>query len=147
MKFSLKGIWIAAVLMALVVLAVPLPAGFAASSERTFHLQASRFEYSPPVLRVNPGDRATIELEAMDVVHGISIDGYNLEMTADPGQTSRLTFVADRTGAFRFRCSVTCGNMHPFMIGKLYVGQNSLILRASVLGVLLVGLGFWKLWK
>jgi heme/copper-type cytochrome/quinol oxidase subunit 2 len=75
------------------------------------------------------------------------IDGYNLEMTADPGQTARLTFLTDRPGAFRFRCSVTCGNMHPFMIGKLYVGQNMLLLRASALGILLVGLGFWKLWR
>jgi heme/copper-type cytochrome/quinol oxidase subunit 2 len=147
MKFSLKGTWIAAGIVALLILAVPLPAGFAASSERTFHIQASRFEYSPPVLRVNPGDRVTIELEATDVVHGLLIDGYNLEMTADPGQTSRLTFLADRPGAFRFRCSVTCGNMHPFMIGKLYVGQNMLLLRASALGILLVGLGFWKLWR
>jgi heme/copper-type cytochrome/quinol oxidase subunit 2 len=147
MKLSMKGIWIAAVLAALLILAVPLPAGSAASSERTFHIQASCFQYSPPVLSVNQGDRVTIELESTDVVHGLSIDGYNLEMTADPGQTARLTFLADRLGAFRFRCSVTCGNMHPFMIGKFYVGRNMLLLRASALGILLVGLGFWKLWR
>jgi plastocyanin len=139
MKFSLKGTWIAAGLAALLILAVPLPAGFATSSERTFHIQASRFQYSPAVLRVNPGDRVTIELEAADVVHGLSIDGYNLEMTADPGQTARLTFLADRPGVFRFRCSVACGNMHPFMIGKLYVGQNGLLLRATALGILWSG--------
>lgn len=147
MKISSKWTWIAAGLVALLILAVPLPASSAAPSERSFKIQASQYQYSPAVLAVNPGDRVTIDLEAADVVHGLSIDGYDVEMQADPGQTSRLTFVADRPGAFRFRCSVTCGNMHPFMIGKFYVGQNMLLLRASALGILLVGLGFWKLWK
>lgn len=147
MKISIQWTWIAAGLVALLILAVPLPASSASPSERTFKIQASRFQYSPAVLHVNPGDRVTIELNAADVVHGFAIDGYGVEMTADPGQTSRLTFIASQAGVFRFRCSVTCGNMHPFMIGKLYVGQNNILLRASALGVLLVGLGSWKLWK
>jgi hypothetical protein len=49
-----------------------------------------------------------------------------------------LTFVADRPGTFRLRCSVTCGAMHPFMIGKLQVGNNNLLLRGSGLALLLV---------
>lgn len=147
MKIPTRWAWIGAGLITLLILAIPLPASFAAPSERTYKITASRFQYLPAVLTANPGDRVTIELEAADVVHGLSIDRYNVEMTADPGQTSRLTFVASRPGAYRFRCSVTCGNMHPFMIGKLYVGPNTLLLRASALGTLLVGLGFWKLWK
>ena len=147
MKTSSKWIWVSAALVALLILAVPLPASSAAPSEHIFKIRASQFQYSPAVLAVNPGDRVTIELEAADVVHGLSIDGYEVEMSADPGQTSRLTFLADRPGTFRFRCSVTCGNMHPFMIGKFYVGQNMLLFRASALGILLMGLGLWKLWK
>jgi hypothetical protein len=82
-----------------------------------------------------------------DVVHGLSIDGYKLATTADPGQTARLTFVADRRGSFRFRCTMTCGNLHPFMIGKLQVGQNTLLWRAILLsGLALVG-GTWILKK
>jgi len=101
----------------------------------------------PAVLAVNPGDRVTIELTATDVVHGLSIDGYNLATTADPGQTARLTFVADRQGSFRFRCTVTCGNMHPFMIGKLEVGQNLMFWRAIALSGLALVAGIWKLKK
>jgi cytochrome c oxidase subunit 2 len=142
-----KWSWISAGFLALLILAAPLPAGYAAPSERTFKIQASRFQYTPGVLKVNRGDRVTLELGTTDVIHGLSVDGYGLEMTADPGQTARLTFTADRAGAFRFRCSVTCGNLHPFMIGKLYVGQNTLLLRASALGLLMVGLGLWKIWK
>jgi heme/copper-type cytochrome/quinol oxidase subunit 2 len=148
MKRFLKGwAWMVVGLAALLVLAVPLPLGFAAPTQRTFKIQASRFQYAPGELSVNPGDQVTIELSATDVVHGLSIDGYNLQMTADPGQTTRLTFVADRPGPFRFRCTVTCGNMHPFMIGKLYVGQDTLVWRAAGLGLLLMTVGICKLWK
>jgi nitrous oxide reductase len=92
-------------------------------------------------------DRVTIELTATDVVHGLSIDGYNLSTTADPGQTARLTFIADQEGSFRFRCTVTCGNLHPFMIGKLHVGQNTLLWRASGLSILALFAVIWGLRK
>jgi plastocyanin len=133
--------------LALLVLFVPIPVAATAPVERTFHINASRFEYSPAVLAVNPGDRVTIELTATDVVHGLSIDGYKLATTADPGQTARLTFVADRQGSFRFRCTVTCGNLHPFMIGKLQVGQNTLLWRAILFSGLALFGGTWMLKK
>jgi heme/copper-type cytochrome/quinol oxidase subunit 2 len=85
---------------------------------------------------VNPGDRVTIELQSTDVVHGLYVDGYQVAQTVDPGQTARLTFVADRAGTFRLRCSVTCGPLHPFMIGKLVVGSNALLWRAAGLALL-----------
>jgi plastocyanin len=141
-KFWLQ--WVVWVGLGLAVWFLPLPTAAAVPTERTIHIEASRFEYSPAVLTVNPGDRVTIELAATDVVHGLSIDGYNLTMTADPGQTARLTFVADRQGTFRFRCTVTCGNLHPFMIGKLEVGQNSLLWRAIVLMGLAILAVAWR---
>jgi heme/copper-type cytochrome/quinol oxidase subunit 2 len=72
----------------------------------------------------------------MDVVHGLYVDGYGVSVTADPGQTASLTFIADNAGSFRFRCNVTCGALHTFMIGKLQVGANTWLWRAIALTVL-----------
>jgi len=139
--------WVVLAGLTLLILFLPFPVRVTTPVERTFRIQASRFEYSPAILSVNPGDQVTIELVATDVVHGLSIDGYDLETSADPGQTRRLSFVADRQGSFRFRCTVTCGNMHPFMIGKLQVGQNNLLWRGALLAGLALIAGAWRVRK
>ena len=122
---------------------VPLPTSISRPQERYFRIQAGSFSYSPSVLHVNPGDRVTIELASQDVTHGIYIDGYNLEVQADPGQPARLSFIANRPGSFRLRCSVTCGALHPFMIGKLKVGVNWLFWKALAGATLAAFAGFW----
>lgn len=121
---------------ALVIAFAPAPSFAAPPAERRFRIEAGSFEYTPPIIAVNPGDRVTLELVSTDFVHGLYVDGYDLNLTAEPGHTQRLTFVADKAGAFRFRCSVTCGAMHPFMIGKLSVGPNWLLWRAAGLSLI-----------
>jgi heme/copper-type cytochrome/quinol oxidase subunit 2 len=140
-------IWIAVGLVSVLILAIPLPLNPGKPTDRTFHIEASRFQFAPESLSVNPGDRVTIEVTSTDVVHGLSIDGYNVNLTADPGQTVRVTFIADRPGSFRFRCSVACGNMHPFMLGKLYVGPDTLLVRGILLAVMAVLATLWLLGK
>lgn len=115
------------------------------SEERTIRIEASRFAFSPGVVHVNEGDRVTIELVAQDVVHGLYIDGYDRSITADPGRTARLSFVADRSGSFRFRCSVACGSLHPFMVGQLKVGRNWLLWKSF--GLVLVGALVGLVWR
>jgi heme/copper-type cytochrome/quinol oxidase subunit 2 len=142
--YSQKFLWTAIIFLGVIIVAIPFPIGHRASTNRYYRVEANRFEYSPAILKANPGDKVTIDLVSTDVVHGLAVDGYGVETIADPGQSSRLTFIADRRGTFRFRCSATCGPMHPFMIGKLQVGQNELLWKGIALAFLVAFAGIWK---
>jgi len=128
-----RAILLLLVLAGLVVAFAPLPVQPHTPVARTFRVEASQFAYSPAEISVNPGDTITIELAATDVVHGLYVDGYGVSVKADPGQTATLSFIADKPGSFRMRCNVTCGAMHPFMIGKLHVGVNTWLYRSIAL--------------
>jgi heme/copper-type cytochrome/quinol oxidase subunit 2 len=124
-----------------VVAFAPLPVRYASTQEHIFRVQARQFAYSPSEFRVNPGDMVTIELVSTDVVHGLYVDGYDVSVESDPGQTKTLTFRAHKPGSYRVRCNVTCGAMHPFMIGKLIVGENQWLYRSAGLTILsMIGL-------
>ena len=140
----------ATIALVFVALLAPLPAasvGDAAPQERHITISAHSFAFEPGTVRVNRDDTVIISLESTDVVHGMYVDGYNVSTQAEPGRPGQLTFVADRGGAFRFRCNVACGNLHPFMIGKLEVGPNLTWLRA-IAATLITAVGamavFWK---
>ncbi len=126
------------IMAGLVVAVAPLPVPSISPRARTVQMDARQFAYSPSEIYVNPGDTVTIQLISTDVVHGLYVDGYNVSTQADPGQTSTLTFVANKPGSYRFRCNVTCGAMHPFMIGKLNVGENDWLYRSIGLSTLAV---------
>lgn len=116
--------WALAVLAGAVALLAPLPLAAAPPAARVVRIEAGSFAFAPAVVRLTTHDRVTLEVVATDVAHGVYVDGYDVSVQAEPGQTARLSFVASRPGVFRLRCSVTCGPLHPFMVGKLYVGPG-----------------------
>lgn len=126
---------------------VPLPASASVPQAHTLYVSARTFAFEPGTLSIHRGDTVTIHLESLDAVHGLYLDGYDVNLVAEPGASATATFVADREGKFKFRCSVACGALHPFMIGELNVEPNNplfralLILTAGVIAAL--GL-FWK---
>ena len=117
--------------LALTALLLPLPAAAQTPVEHHVQLDARMFAFAPSRVRVGLGDTVTMTLVSEDVVHGIYVDGYNVDIEAEPGKPAQATFVADRLGKFRFRCSVSCGAMHPFMIGEMVVGPNIPFWRAA----------------
>lgn len=137
-------LWSVFGIAALGIAFLPFPTSASPPVERSFKVAAKSFEFSPPILNVNPGDVVTIEMISTDVVHGLFLDGYDLQMTAEPGRSSKLVFVADQSGSFRFRCSVSCGALHPFMIGKLKVGSNLLMWRGIGLAFLAAIVSIWS---
>ena len=134
------------ILSSAVLLAIgltPIPAAGAPAASRHIHVRASSYAYAPATIEVQRGDRVTLELESTDATHGVRIEGYDLEVRSSPGQPALLSFVADQPGVFRLQCSVTCGPLHPFMIGRLRVAPQASLWRAVVLalGATVLGLG------
>jgi heme/copper-type cytochrome/quinol oxidase subunit 2 len=134
------------VLLGLAVLLVPLAKYDGSPTTHEVTVKASQFTFDPPVLHVNRGDRVVLTLEATDVVHGLYLDEYGINIRAEPGTSRRVEFVADRAGEFRYRCSVSCGNLHPFMIGELVVAPNEMYWRATALTLIAVTATLFRLW-
>lgn len=107
------------------------------AEEKIFEVKAKKFSYTPNFIKVNKGDTVKIRLISEDVTHGFFLDGYGIETSAHPGQDGSIKFVADKTGRFTFRCSVTCGEFHPFMVGYLTVSPNSRFIAYLVLTILI----------
>lgn len=131
-------IWLPVFALILVVWLLPLT-GSAQATTHEIALDATQFEFAPGRVQVNQGDRVVIHLTASDVVHGFYLDGYGLERRVEPGVSQQITFTANKAGKFRYRCSVSCGTLHPFMIGELVVASNTPYWRA--VGIVLVATG------
>ena len=119
-----------------VVLLAPWPVPAPRASEREIVIRGRQYAYAPGVFRVSQGERVTMVLEAEDVTHGLYVDGYGVDLVAVPGRPARASFVADREGKFRLRCSKVCGSLHPFMLGELIVEPNGPWWRAVGLTIL-----------
>jgi plastocyanin len=128
--------------------AVPLAIRLIPRESGTHHisLKAKKFGYSPSRIVVNKGDTIVFKPSSMDVTHGFLLDGYPVEFIIKPkglaylkytweddegklqtdwDKVSEIELVADKPGKFTFRCTQTCGNLHPFMTGELIVRPNT----------------------
>ena len=130
-------------------LALLIPLGISqlpkTATTRHIAIDARRFGYAPSRLVVNKGDIVILQFSTSDVSHGLQLDGYPIELIARKGVTFRkhdwledkghlhtnwsrvssVKFRARRSGKFIFRCTETCGNLHPFMTGELIVRPNT----------------------
>jgi cytochrome c oxidase subunit 2 len=133
-------------ILAMVILLVPV-ATSTKPTVRHIALDATQFAFVPGRVEANMGDRVIFTVTASDVVHGFYLDGYGLERRITPGIAEEIEVVVDRPGKFRIRCSVSCGSMHPFMIGELIVGPNIPLARAGAVMLVLLGGMVVSVWK
>jgi polyferredoxin/heme/copper-type cytochrome/quinol oxidase subunit 2 len=141
---KLNPIIFATCIVAACALVMPLlvspVSGKGESIRRDVTIKAQQYAYDPYRIVVNQGDKVHVRLAALDVVHGFYLEGYDIEAEIHPGKlpfkvrhpsrekkftlADELVFTADRIGKFRYRCSTTCGTLHPFMLGELIVRPN-----------------------
>lgn len=129
-----KNLWLVICLVVVVLVAIAgvvlavdpaLASGQANNpSNKTFTITARQWAYDPSIITVNYGDRVTIKLMSQDVEHGFYLDGYGINVKFNIENPQTVTFIANKAGIFKWRCSAPCGPFHPFMRGKLIVQPN-----------------------
>ncbi|MCF6248362.1 MAG: cupredoxin domain-containing protein [Desulfobacula sp.] len=79
--------------------------------------------FTPPVIKVNKGDRVVLKLTSSDVVHGFSLKDFGVFVNdgIHPGKPRMISFVADKQGVFTFACNAICGKHHENMSGTIIV--------------------------
>ena len=120
-----------------------------AVTEREISIVARQWGFTPHRIFVNTGDAIELRLVSLDVVHGFYLEGHRLEAEIRPGklgfmardpsagedfrEVESIRIVAGLPGKYRYRCSVTCGTLHPFMQGEMIVRPN-VPYRAGIVG-------------
>ncbi len=85
------------------------------------NMTAKDWAFDPGTITVHKGDTVKLHITSLDVTHGFALPDYGINEQIVPGQTTDITFVADKSGTFGFRCSVMCGQGHRQMTGTLVV--------------------------
>lgn len=89
----------------------------ASGEVKEFTIDAKNFEFDLKEMKVNKGDTVKITLKNSEGNHAVKFEGYNKEVQGN----KNISFVADKTGEFKYSCSIFCGEGHDKMVGKLIV--------------------------
>jgi len=92
---------------------------------REVAIVAKQFAFEPAVVTVNKGELVRLNIESVDVTHGISIRQLGIAARLDAGKTTAVEFLADEAGFFEFRCNVFCGSGHSDMLGAIEVLEGT----------------------
>jgi len=88
-------------------------------------MSAIRSHFNPEHITVNQGDTVTMYVtnveRARDATHGFAVEGYNINLSLEPGESSKVEFVADKPGVYPFYCTEFCSALHLEMMGYLLV--------------------------
>ncbi|HSW90232.1 MAG TPA: plastocyanin/azurin family copper-binding protein [Patescibacteria group bacterium] len=74
---------------------------------KKFTVKGLNFSFDVKEIKVKQGDVVTINFANTEGTHNWVLDEFNARTETIPeGQTSSVTFVADKTGTFEYYCSV-----------------------------------------
>jgi nitrous-oxide reductase len=89
------------------------------------YMTAIRSHFTPDIIRVKEGETVHVHVtnleQAYDATHGFAIEAYNINLSLEPGESSDITFVADRAGTFPMYCTEFCSALHLEMAGYFVV--------------------------
>ncbi|MCW5932843.1 MAG: Sec-dependent nitrous-oxide reductase [Fimbriimonadia bacterium] len=84
-----------------------------------------RSHFDPEHIEVKKGQKVIWKLTNLertrDTTHGLTVAGYRIGASIEPGETVTFEFVADKEGVYPFYCSEFCSALHLEMMGYLFV--------------------------
>lgn len=90
-------------------------------TEQTFNIKGLDFTYDIKEIKVNKGDKVTINFTNTEGFHDLKIDEFNIATKQiKTGESESISFTADKTGTFEYYCSVGKHRQNG-MWGKLIV--------------------------
>jgi len=86
--------------------------------DATGRWEVSTYLWMPGQIIVNQGDEVALEFIGINGAnHATVIQGYDRSFVVERGQTTKVTFKADKAGVF----AITCATHQPSMVGELIV--------------------------
>ncbi len=91
----------------------------------TVYMDVVRSWFTPDMFTVPEGWTVDIQMtsqeQALDISHGIAIEGYDVVASLDPGEIKHVEFVADIDGVHWYYCIWFCSELHMEMRGRMIV--------------------------
>ncbi len=91
----------------------------------TVFMTSVRSHLTPDRIQVKKGDHVVWHITnietAHDATHGFQLDGHNISLSIEPGETATFEFDADQDGTFPFYCTEFCSALHLEMMGYFLV--------------------------
>jgi nitrous-oxide reductase len=94
-------------------------------SNVVINMTSVRSHFTPDQIEVKAGSQikwniTNIEM-AEDATHGFALPGQNINLSIEPGETTTISFTADRPGVYPFYCTEFCSALHLEMMGYFLI--------------------------
>lgn len=92
---------------------------------------AKMWAFEPAEVRLPPGAEVDLYVSALDVTHGLHIEGTNVNLMAVPGVVNAARFRVPDLGEHAIICHEYCGVAHHHMVGRLIVAEGAVATEAE----------------
>ena len=77
--------------------------------------------FDPSEIRVPLGSEVTFRARSVDLVHGLAVEGTEVELQLEPREWVQASHTFTEAGEYRLLCHIYCGGGHPAMLGSVVV--------------------------
>ena len=92
----------------------------AVEGARRIAVNATSFAFAPAEIEITAGEDVAIVLSSEDILHDFTVDGLDVHVAADRGETAEGGLRADEPGEYTYYCTIA-GHREAGMAGTLIV--------------------------